>query len=139
VIVEVPTNTPVTSPVFEMVAAAVLLEVHGLVVAAVPFPVNCTVAFSQTDVPPEIVGSGFTVMVIVAVFAHWPELGVKVYVVVAVLFSDGTHVPLIELLEVVGNAVKVPPEQIAGTWLNVGVTGLETFIVAVLEQPKLFR
>ena len=77
-IVEVPTNTPVTSPVFEMVAAAVLLEVHGLVVAAVPFPVNCTVAFSQTDVPPEIVGSGFTVMVMLAVLAHCPGVGVNV-------------------------------------------------------------
>jgi hypothetical protein len=70
VMVVVPAETPVTRPKFEIVATVVLLEVHGVVVAAVPLPVNCKVAFSQTSVPPEIVGSGFTVIDIVAVFAH---------------------------------------------------------------------
>ena len=38
--------------------------------------------------------------------------GVNVYVVVAVLFSAGNHVPVILLFEVVGNGDKVVPEQI---------------------------
>ena len=57
---------------------------------------------------------------------------------VAVLFSDGDHVPLTKLVELVGNADNVPPEQIAETWVNVGVIGLVTVIIAVFEQPRLF-
>ncbi len=64
---------------------------------------------------------GFTVIVIVAVVAHNPEVGVNVYVVVAVLFIPGDHVPVIPLFEVVGNADKLVPEQIAATCVNVGV------------------
>jgi hypothetical protein len=48
-------------------------------------------------------------------------------------------VPFTELLDVVGKADNEPPEQIAATWVNIGVMGLVTFIVAVLEQPWLFR
>jgi hypothetical protein len=70
VIVVVPAEIPVTRPVFEMVATEVLLDVHGLVVAAVPLPVNWSVALAHTEVPPEMVGSGFTVMVMVVAFAH---------------------------------------------------------------------
>lgn len=47
------------------------------------------------------------VMSIVAVAAHWPVVGVKVYVVVPgvdVLMVAGFHVPVIPLLDVVGNA-----------------------------------
>jgi hypothetical protein len=55
-----------------------------------------------------------TVTVIVAVVAHRPAVGVNVYVVVAVLFKVGDHVPVILLLEVVGS-VNVPPLQIAET------------------------
>ena len=64
---------------------------------------------------------GLTVMVKVAVVAHCPAVGVKVYMVVAVLFSAGDQVPVIPLVEVVGKAVSVAPEQIAGTVANVGV------------------
>ena len=138
VIVVVPSDKPTTSPVFETVATAVLLDVHGLVVAAVPLPVNCNLEFKQTEETPEIVGSGFTVMVMVVVFAHCPAVGVNVYVVVATLFKAGDHVPLIELLEVVGSADKLASEQIADTWVNVGVTGLLTVIVVVFEHPLLF-
>jgi hypothetical protein len=74
----VPADKLVRRPVFETVATAVLLEVQGLVVAAVPFPVNCKVDFSQTSVPPVIVGSGFTVMVMLAEFEHCPVAGVNV-------------------------------------------------------------
>ena len=41
---------------------------------------------------------------------------------VAVLFNAGAHVPVIPLLEVVGNAANVAPEQISATAVNVGVT-----------------
>ena len=58
---------------------------------------------------------GLTVIVIVLVVAHCPAVGVKVYVVVAVLFKAGDQVPVMPLLEVVGKALNVAPEQIAGT------------------------
>ena len=41
---------------------------------------------------------------------------------VAVLFNAGDHVPVILLSEVVGRAANTPPEHIAATGLNVGVT-----------------
>ena len=51
----------------------------------------------------------------------------------AVLFNDGDHVPVtgVALVEDVGNADKVAPEQIAATALNVGVTFGLTVIVNV--------
>ena len=52
--------------------------------------------------------------------------------VVAVLFKAGAHVPLIPLLEVVGNAVKVAPEQIGATAVKVGVTCGFTVMVNVV-------
>ena len=48
------------------------------------------------------------------------------------LFNAGDHVPLIPLVEVVGNADKVPPEQIGATAANVGVTFGLTVIVNVV-------
>jgi hypothetical protein len=58
-----------------------------------------------------------------------------VYVVVAVLLIAGDHVPVILLFDVVGN-VNVPPEHIAATCVNVGVTGWFTVtdIVAVVAH-----
>ena len=41
--------------------------------------------------------------------------------VVAVLLSAGDQLPVMPSLDVVGNAFKVPPEQIGATALNVGV------------------
>jgi hypothetical protein len=38
------------------------------------------------------------------------------------LLSAGDHVPVMLLVEVVGNAASVAPEQIAATAVNVGVT-----------------
>ncbi|RQO30967.1 hypothetical protein DBR32_09670 [Taibaiella sp. KBW10] len=63
---------------------------------------------------------GLTVMVIVVVVAHCPAAGVKVYVVVAVLFKAGAQVPVIPFVAVVGNAARLAPEQIAFTGVNVG-------------------
>jgi hypothetical protein len=64
---------------------------------------------------------GFTVIVKVAVLAHWPAVGVKVYNVVAVLFKAGDQIPVIPLVEVVGNGAKTPPEQIGVTAVKIGV------------------
>lgn len=50
---------------------------------------------------------------------------------VAVLFNAGDHVPVMPLFDVVGNGDKVPPAQIAATWVNVGVTGEFTVMVIV--------
>jgi len=75
---------------------------------------------------------GLTVIVKVAVVAHCPAVGVKVYVVVAVLSKAGAHVPVIPLLDVVGKGVKVAPEQIGATAVNVGVTFGLTVIVKVV-------
>ena len=75
---------------------------------------------------------GLTVMVNVVVVAHNPAVGVKVYVVVAVLFKTGAQVPVYPLLEVVGKADKVPPEQIAATAVKVGVIFEFTVMVNVV-------
>jgi len=53
-------------------------------------------------------------------------------VVVAVLLSAGDHVPVMPLLDVVGNGDKVAPEQIGATALNVGVMFGLTVIVSVV-------
>ena len=51
---------------------------------------------------------------------------------VTVLFSAGAQVPVIPLLEVVGSADKVVPEQIGATAVNVGVMFGLTVIVNVV-------
>lgn len=56
---------------------------------------------------------GATVTVNVAVVAHCPAVGVNVYVPLPVLLTvAGLQVPVIPLVEVVGSAGTVPPEQI---------------------------
>ena len=52
--------------------------------------------------------------------------------VVAVLFNTGAHVPVMPLVDVVGKAANVPPEQIAVTELNVGVIFALTIMVNVV-------
>ena len=77
---------------------------------------------------------GLTVIVIVAVEAHKPAVGVKVYSVVAVLSNAGDHVPVMLLFDVVGRAVNAAPEQIAATCVNVGVTiGLTVTVAFALK------
>ena len=75
---------------------------------------------------------GLTVIVNVAVVAHCPAVGVKVYVVVAVLFKAGDQEPVMPLVEVVGKADKVAPEQIGATALKVGIMFGLTVIVNVV-------
>jgi hypothetical protein len=50
-------------------------------------------------------------MVSVVVVAHRPAVGVNVYVVVVVLLIAGLQVPLMPLVDVVGNAGIVASEQ----------------------------
>ena len=53
--------------------------------------------------------------------------------VVAVLFSAGAQVPVIPLLEVVGNGANVAPEHVGATALNVGVMfGLTVMLKVVV-------
>ena len=85
---------------------------------------------------------GLTVIVSVVVVAHCPDVGVKVYSVVAVLFIAGLHVPVMAgvFVELVGNAGIVAPEQYGPTGANVGVitAAIVTDVVAVAPgQPPL--
>ena len=82
-------------------------------------------------------GFGFTVMVSVVVLAHWPAVGVNVYVVVAVLFNAGLHVPVMPFNEAVGKVAKVAPEHMGGIKLKVGVMlpGEVIAAAAVLVHP----
>ena len=49
------------------------------------------------------------------------------------MFNAGDQTPLIPLLEVVGSADKLAPEQIAATGVNVGVTFELTVMTIVVE------
>ena len=77
---------------------------------------------------------GLTVIVIVVLDAHWPAAGVKVYVVVAVLFIAGDQVPFILFKEVVGKAANGSPEQIAATAVNVGTVGNAPSAIVIEEM-----
>lgn len=86
---------------------------------------------------PTAVNVGVTCGVIVItkvwVVAQSPAVGVNVYVVVVVLSTAGDQVPVIELLDVVGKAVKAVPAQTAGTAVNVGVTfGFTVMVIVVV-------
>ena len=71
------------------------------------------------------VGVTFGVMVTskVAVVAHWPASGVKVYVPLAVLLTTaGDQVPVMPFVDVNGNTGATEPSHIGATGLKVGVT-----------------
>lgn len=75
-----------------------------------------------------------TVTVNVAVVAHCPTAGVKVYVVVAVLLTvAGLQVPAIPLSDMEGRMGAVDPLQMDATGLNVGTT----VVTVKLRQPGL--
>ena len=63
VMVAVPADAPVITPEEVMLATALLLVVHGELVAAVPEPVSVLVAPTQTSAEPEMVGKALIVMV----------------------------------------------------------------------------
>jgi hypothetical protein len=68
VITVVPAEIAVTSPALLTVATPVVAEIHGLVTAGVPEPVNCVVDPAQTLSVPVTVGNALTVTV--AVMLH---------------------------------------------------------------------
>ncbi len=106
---------------------------------------------SAFNVPPEQIAetcvnvgvvNGFTVIIIVVVVAQVGDavdVGVNVYVVVAVLFKAGDQDPEILLFDVVGSALNVAPEQIAETCVNVGVVNGFTKIVCDLTVLAPFE
>ncbi len=53
------------------------------------------------------------------------------------LFNAGAQVPVIPLLDVVGKAVRLPPEQIGATEVNVGVIGLPAVTHVCVLQSSL--
>jgi hypothetical protein len=53
-------------------------------------------------------------------------------VVVVLLFNAGVQMPVIPLFDVVGNGDNDAPEQMAGTWVKVGVDVLFTIMFKVL-------
>ena len=98
--------------------------------------VGSGVKVAPAQIGPTAVNVGVTLelttIVIVAVVAHCPASGVKVYVVVVVLSKAGDQAPVIPLLEVVGNGARVAPEHIGPTAVNVGVMLALTTIVMVV-------
>ena len=77
--------------------------------------------------------SGVTVTVSEVLLAHWPMLGVKVYVPVAVLLTvAGDHVPAIPLVEVARSVGAVAPLHIGAIALKVGVVSGVTVTVSVV-------
>ena len=112
------------------VGVNVYVVVAWLFIVGVQLPVMLLleVVGSVNEPPAQIpficvnVGSteGVTLTVMVAVVAHCPTVGVKVYVVVAWLFKAGVQTPVMLLFDVVGS-VNDPPAQIGFTCVNVGV------------------
>lgn len=123
-----------------------MLSSAGDHIPVMPFVdvVGSALTASPAQMDPTGVNAGvtfeLTVMVIVAVVAHCPASGINVYVVVFVLSSAGDHVPVMPLVEVVGNAAKAAPEQIGPTALKVGATSELTVTVTVpllIQAPEV--
>ncbi len=120
----------------------VYVVVVVLFIAGVHVPVIPLIeVVGNVKVPPLHIGAmalndgvinGFTVTIILKVVAHCPAAGVKVYVVVAVLFIAGLQVPVTPLDDVVGK-VNVPPLQIGAIAANWVVT--TGFTVTLLVAP----
>ena len=111
------------------VPVAVLSTIAGL---QLPVIASSDVVGNTGAVPPtQIAGNAVNVGVvgivivctIVVVKAHWPAVGVNVYVPVTVLSTvAGLQVPVIASNDVVGNTGAGDPAQIAVNAVNVGVT-----------------
>lgn len=121
--------------VYVVVPATAVLIVAGLHVPVIPLsevPERVPGVIS-TQYGPRAVNVGvtfaFTVTFIIVVVAHWPTVGVKLYVVVpaeAVLIVAGLQVPVIALVEVPGNVPGVSPTQYGPKAVNAGVTFIFT-------------
>ena len=67
----------------------------------------------------------------IVVVAHCPTVGVKVYVVVAVLSRAGDQIPVMPFVDDSGNAESTAPEQMGATAANVGTMFGLTVMVSV--------
>jgi hypothetical protein len=77
---------------------------------------------------------GFTVTVNIAAVAHCPASGVNVYVPLKVLLTTaGDQVPVMPLIDVVGNTGAVVPAQIGAIAAKVGVTAGVTVTSIVVD------
>jgi hypothetical protein len=117
----------------DQVPITALLEVVGNTGAVVPLQ-NGTIGANVG------VTIGVTVTGKVAVVAHWPAVGVNVYVADAMLLTNaGLHVPVIPFVDVVGKTGAGEPLQIAGIAVNVGVVFATTVTVkgTVAKHPAL--
>ena len=83
----------------------------------------------------------FTVSVKEALVAHEPSVGVNVYVVVAVLSNAGDQLPVMLLLETVGNGGTIVPGQMSFSRAKVGVAGgfsvTATAVLALSNPPSV--
>ena len=114
-----------------MFGVKVYVVVALLLIAGAHVPVNPFVELvGNVNVLPEQIAGNcvnvgvtgvFTVTVKVVVNAHGFPVGVNVYVVVALLFIAGLHVPVTPFVDVVGK-VNEPPTQIDAIGTKVGVT-----------------
>ena len=75
-----------------------------------------------------------TVMLNVAVVAQRPAVGVNVYMVIpaVVVLTAGLQVPVMPLVEVVGNTGAAAPAQTAGIAAKIGVIGAVTVMLNVV-------
>ena len=100
-----------------------LLEVVGNAVKVAPEQIGVTAVNDGVAAEPT--------EIVKVVVAHCPAAGVNVYTVVAKLFNAGDHVPVMPLLEVVGNAANAAPVHIGATAVKVGVIPEVTVTVVV--------
>ena len=109
------------------VIAGVFVELVGKTGAVAPEQIDATVVNVG-------VTFGVTVTDKVVVVAHCPAVGVKVYVPLAVLLTNGDHVPVIAgvFVELDGKAGAVAPKQIEAIAAKVGVNPDETRIDKVV-------
>jgi len=122
-----------------------LLTVAGFQVPVIPL--SDVVGNTGTAVPEQIgaiaakvgVTAGVTVTSIVTAVAHCPASGVKVYVPLTVLLTTaGVQVPVMPLIDVVGNTGAAVPEQIGAIAAKVGVTfgvTVTSIVAAVAHCP----
>ena len=84
-----------------------------------------------------VLNTGYTVTVKLAVLAQIPGVGVKVYIVVAVLFSGGSQVPVMPLFEVVGSGDRLSPAQMGAIAVKTGATiGFTIIVIVVVSAHK---
>jgi hypothetical protein len=103
-----------------------LLEVVGNTGAAEPLQIAGTALKVGTVF-------GFIVTVTLASVAHCPAFGVNVYDADTVLLTvTGNHVPVMPLVEVVGNTGAIDPLHIEGTAAKVGVVFELTVTISVV-------